>query len=158
MRNRRFRMIASNPLSQNSKDPGPGLEELQKLYDMRSHIPAKLHDLGWSSWFRINSRMVNRLQTNRIFLGGDSAHIHRKHAFHWQAGRFAFDHPSANGLVYWLYWRWKLCPTTHRISGKVADWTPPVVHFIIQLYNHHMTLQYVTCSWARVSLVGTSWS
>jgi 2-polyprenyl-6-methoxyphenol hydroxylase-like FAD-dependent oxidoreductase len=76
MGNRRFRMIASNPLSQNRKDPGPGLEDLQKLYDMRSHIPAKLHDLGWSSWFRITSHMVNRLQANRIFLGGDSAHIH----------------------------------------------------------------------------------
>jgi 2-polyprenyl-6-methoxyphenol hydroxylase-like FAD-dependent oxidoreductase len=76
MGNRRFRMIASNPLNQNSKDPGPGLEELQKLYDMRSHIPAKLHDLGWSSWFRINSRMVNQLQANHIFLGGDAAHIH----------------------------------------------------------------------------------
>jgi 2-polyprenyl-6-methoxyphenol hydroxylase-like FAD-dependent oxidoreductase len=76
MGNRRFRVIAGNPLSQNSKDPGPGLEELQKLYDMRSHIPAKLHDLGWSSWFRINSRMVNQLQANHIFLGGDSAHIH----------------------------------------------------------------------------------
>lgn len=64
MGNRRFRMIASNPLSQNSKDPGPELEELQKIYDMRSHISAKLHGLGWSSWFRINSRMVNQLQAN----------------------------------------------------------------------------------------------
>jgi len=34
MGNYRFRMFASNPLSQNSKDPGPGLEELQKIYDM----------------------------------------------------------------------------------------------------------------------------
>jgi 2-polyprenyl-6-methoxyphenol hydroxylase-like FAD-dependent oxidoreductase len=76
MGNRRFRMVASNPLSQNSKDPGPGLEELQKIYDMRSHIPAKFRDLGWSSWFHINSRMVNQLQANHIFLGGDSAHIH----------------------------------------------------------------------------------
>jgi 2-polyprenyl-6-methoxyphenol hydroxylase-like FAD-dependent oxidoreductase len=76
MGNRRFRIMASNPLSQNSKDPGPRLEELQKLYDMRSHVPAKLHDLGWTSWFRINSRMVNQLQANRIFLGGDTAHIH----------------------------------------------------------------------------------
>jgi 2-polyprenyl-6-methoxyphenol hydroxylase-like FAD-dependent oxidoreductase len=76
MGNRRFRMFASNPLSQNSKDPGPGLEELQKIYDMRSHIPAKLRDLDWSSWFRIDSRMVNQLEANHIFLGGDAAHIH----------------------------------------------------------------------------------
>jgi hypothetical protein len=76
MGNRRFRVVASNPLSQNSKDPGPGLEELQKIYDMRSHIPAKFRDLGWSSWFHINSRMVNQLEATRIFLGGDAAHIH----------------------------------------------------------------------------------
>jgi 2-polyprenyl-6-methoxyphenol hydroxylase-like FAD-dependent oxidoreductase len=76
MGNHSFRVVLSNPLSQNSKDPGPGLEELQKLYDMRSHIPAKLRDLGWSSWFHINSRMVDQFQTKRIFLGGDASHIH----------------------------------------------------------------------------------
>jgi 2-polyprenyl-6-methoxyphenol hydroxylase-like FAD-dependent oxidoreductase len=76
MGNRRFRVVASNPLSQDSKELGPGLEELQKIYDMRSHIPAKFRDLGWSSWFHINSRMVNELEANRIFLGGDAAHIH----------------------------------------------------------------------------------
>jgi 2-polyprenyl-6-methoxyphenol hydroxylase-like FAD-dependent oxidoreductase len=76
MGNRRFRVVASNPLSQDSKELGPGLEELQKIYDMRSHIPAKFRDLGWNSWFHINSRMVNELEANRIFLGGDAAHIH----------------------------------------------------------------------------------
>ena len=30
----------------------------------------------WSSWFRINSRMVSRLRVGRLLLGGDSAHIH----------------------------------------------------------------------------------
>jgi hypothetical protein len=42
MGKRRFRMIASNPLSRPSKDTEPALEELQKIYDMRSHIPARL--------------------------------------------------------------------------------------------------------------------
>jgi hypothetical protein len=32
--------------------------------------------MSWSSWFRINSRMVDRLRVGRVFLGGDSAHIH----------------------------------------------------------------------------------
>ena len=71
-----FRLIASNPLSKPSKDTEPSLEELQKMYDMRSHIPVKFHELTWSSWFRINSRMIDHLQQGRIFLGGDSAHIH----------------------------------------------------------------------------------
>jgi hypothetical protein len=32
--------------------------------------------MSWSSWFRINSRMVSRLKVGRLLLGGDSAHIH----------------------------------------------------------------------------------
>ncbi|MCW6507745.1 FAD-dependent monooxygenase [Lichenifustis flavocetrariae] len=71
-----FRLIASNPLSTPEKDPAPSLEEIQRIYDMRSHIPARFHDCVWSSWFRINSRMVSRVKAGRIFLGGDAAHIH----------------------------------------------------------------------------------
>ena len=72
----RFRLIASNPFSNPDKGTEPALEELQRIYDQRSHIPARFHDLTWSSWFRINSRMVNEMQKGMIFLGGDSAHIH----------------------------------------------------------------------------------
>jgi 2-polyprenyl-6-methoxyphenol hydroxylase-like FAD-dependent oxidoreductase len=76
MGERRFRLIASNPLSKPNKDTAPSIEELQQIYDQRSHIPARFHDMSWSSWFRINSRMVSRLHVGRVFLGGDSAHIH----------------------------------------------------------------------------------
>jgi 2-polyprenyl-6-methoxyphenol hydroxylase-like FAD-dependent oxidoreductase len=76
MGDRRFRVIASNPLSKPSKDTKPELDELQKIYDMRSEIPAQFRDLQWSSWFRINSRMTEQLQDGQAFLGGDSAHIH----------------------------------------------------------------------------------
>jgi 2-polyprenyl-6-methoxyphenol hydroxylase-like FAD-dependent oxidoreductase len=76
MGERRFRLIASNPLSKPNKDTAPLIEELQQIYDQRSHIPARFHDMSWSSWFRINSRMVSRLHVGRVFLGGDSAHIH----------------------------------------------------------------------------------
>ena len=72
----RFRLIASNPLSGPGKADAPSLEELQQIYDQRSHIPARFHDMSWSSWFRINSRMVDRLRVGRVFVGGDSAHIH----------------------------------------------------------------------------------
>ena len=71
-----FRLIASNPLSKPEKDTAPAVDEIQKIYDMRSHIPARFHDLVWSSWFRINSRMVSRLKIGRFFIGGDAAHIH----------------------------------------------------------------------------------
>ncbi|MFT4112777.1 FAD-dependent monooxygenase [Silvibacterium sp.] len=76
MGNARFRMIASHPLSEPNAQRPPSLDELQRIYDQRSHIPARLRDMSWSSWFRINSRMVNRLRVGRIFLGGDAAHIH----------------------------------------------------------------------------------
>ena len=39
-------------------------------------VPARFRDMSWSSWFRINSRMVVRLKVGRLLLGGDSAHIH----------------------------------------------------------------------------------
>ncbi len=76
MGKRRFRLMASNPLSQPSKDTAPALQELQAIYDQRSRIPARFRDMSWSSWFRINSRMVARLKVGRLLLGGDSAHIH----------------------------------------------------------------------------------
>jgi 2-polyprenyl-6-methoxyphenol hydroxylase-like FAD-dependent oxidoreductase len=76
MGRRRFRVMADNPISHQSDGTRPSLEEFQQIYDQRSHIPAKFRDMSWSSWFRINSRMVNRLQVGRVFLGGDSAHIH----------------------------------------------------------------------------------
>ena len=72
----RFRLIASNPFSKPDKNTEPSLEELQGIYDQRSHIPARFHDLTWSSWFRINSRMVSRLKIGRLLLGGDAAHVH----------------------------------------------------------------------------------
>ena len=76
MGKRHFRLIASNPLSAPSKDTEPSLDELQQIYNQRSHIPAALRDMVWSSWFRINSRMVSHLRLGRAFLGGDAAHIH----------------------------------------------------------------------------------
>src|SRR4029077_12775210 len=76
MGNRRFRLMASNPLSRPSKDTAPALAELQAIYEQRSQIPARFRDMSWSSWFRINSRMVSRLKVGRLLLGGDAAHIH----------------------------------------------------------------------------------
>ena len=76
MGNRRFRVMASNPLSHSSKDTGPALQELQAMYDQRSQIPVRFRDMSWSSWFRINSRMVGRLKVGRLLLCVDAAHIH----------------------------------------------------------------------------------
>ncbi|MEA2772853.1 MAG: hypothetical protein QOD93_5815, partial [Acetobacteraceae bacterium] len=44
----RFRLIASDPFSTPSKETEPALDELQRIYDQRSHIPARFHDMTWS--------------------------------------------------------------------------------------------------------------
>jgi hypothetical protein len=36
----------------------------------------RLFDLDWSSYFRVNSRMVENLRRGRVFVMGDAAHIH----------------------------------------------------------------------------------
>jgi 2-polyprenyl-6-methoxyphenol hydroxylase-like FAD-dependent oxidoreductase len=76
MQGGRFRLIASHPLSESKDGTEPTLEDIQAIYDQRSHIPGRFHDMVWSSYFRINSRMIHQLSKGRIFLGGDAAHIH----------------------------------------------------------------------------------
>jgi 2-polyprenyl-6-methoxyphenol hydroxylase-like FAD-dependent oxidoreductase len=71
-----FRLVAGNPPSDPPPSETPTLEELQAIYDQRSHIPVRLRQLTWSSIFQINSRMVDTLRSGRIFLAGDAAHIH----------------------------------------------------------------------------------
>lgn len=71
-----FRLVASHPLTDPAQSRAPDLNELQTIYDQRSHIPARLRHLTWSSFFHINSRMVEKLRVGRIFLAGDAAHIH----------------------------------------------------------------------------------
>jgi 2-polyprenyl-6-methoxyphenol hydroxylase-like FAD-dependent oxidoreductase len=71
-----FRLIAGNAHTDQPLSDPPTLEELQQIYDQRSHIPARLHQLTWSSTFRINSRMVDTMRIGRVFFAGDAAHIH----------------------------------------------------------------------------------
>jgi 3-(3-hydroxy-phenyl)propionate hydroxylase len=68
--------LEDEPATLENQQAAPTLEQLQALYDQRSHIPARLHQLTWSSYFHINSRMVKTLRVGRIFLAGDAAHIH----------------------------------------------------------------------------------
>jgi len=73
---RRFRIVASVAPSKASDGAPPTLECLQAIFDQRSPVPARLRDPTWSSWFRINSRMVGHFRVGRVLLGGDAAHIH----------------------------------------------------------------------------------
>ncbi|NPT36393.1 FAD-dependent monooxygenase [Paraburkholderia xenovorans] len=56
--------------------PPPSLEECKALIARRVRERVDVSDLAWSSYFHVNSRMVDRLRVGRIFLAGDAAHVH----------------------------------------------------------------------------------
>lgn len=72
----RYRLVADNAPEQFRTEKKPTLEEWQDIADRRSSVPMKLSDLGWTTYFRVNSRMVERLRRGRVFILGDAAHIH----------------------------------------------------------------------------------
>ncbi len=59
-----------------AEDGEPDLAELQRLFDERSPVPARLSNPQWLRYFRINHRQVSQYQVGRVFLAGDAAHIH----------------------------------------------------------------------------------
>ena len=72
----RFRMMATDPDRRLVGDSEPTVDQMQELYDRTVGVPARLHDVNWSSRFRINSRHVPTMRMGRVFFGGDAAHVH----------------------------------------------------------------------------------
>jgi 2-polyprenyl-6-methoxyphenol hydroxylase-like FAD-dependent oxidoreductase len=88
----RHRLIADHPVAAGtlpapavSAMPGaapsrpvspPSLAECKALIARRVRERVDVSDLAWSSYFHVNSRMVERLRVGRIFLAGDAAHVH----------------------------------------------------------------------------------
>ncbi|MFM0420199.1 FAD-dependent monooxygenase [Paraburkholderia aromaticivorans] len=56
--------------------PSPSLAACEALIARRVRERVDVSDLAWSSYFHVNSRMVDRLRVGRIFLAGDAAHVH----------------------------------------------------------------------------------
>jgi 2-polyprenyl-6-methoxyphenol hydroxylase-like FAD-dependent oxidoreductase len=56
--------------------PAPSLEQCKALIARRVQERVDVSDLAWSSYFHLNSRMVDKLRVGRIFLAGDAAHVH----------------------------------------------------------------------------------
>ncbi|MFT4069597.1 FAD-dependent monooxygenase [Paraburkholderia sp.] len=56
--------------------PPPSLEQCKALIARRVRERVDVSDLAWSSYFHVNSRMVDRLRVGRVFLAGDAAHVH----------------------------------------------------------------------------------
>ena len=72
----RFRLMATDPMGVVGDSGEPSVAQIQQLYDRVVHIPARLSSLNWSSRFRINSRHIRTLRSDRVFFGGDAAHVH----------------------------------------------------------------------------------
>ncbi|MBV8277758.1 MAG: FAD-dependent monooxygenase [Verrucomicrobia bacterium] len=74
--NGRHRLVADNPPEQFQSEKAPTLEEWQEVVNERASVPVLLTDPDWTSFFRVNSRMVKRLRKGRAFVLGDAAHVH----------------------------------------------------------------------------------
>src|SRR6201996_1036958 len=72
VRRSRRRGAAGQPLN----PPPPSLDQCKALIGRRVHERVDVSDLAWSSYFHVNSRMVERLRVGRIFFAGDAAHVH----------------------------------------------------------------------------------
>ncbi|TAM52893.1 MAG: FAD-binding monooxygenase [Paraburkholderia sp.] len=76
---RRLRDLPHRSERASSGDGGdhqPALDLCGAIAARRIGRPLRLSALGWSSYFHLNSRMVERLRTQRVFLAGDAAHVH----------------------------------------------------------------------------------
>ena len=70
-------MIA-NTLRESEGGPvgDPSLAEIQQIVQRRTNLDIGLTDPVWLSRFRIAHRKVPKFRIGRIFLAGDSAHVH----------------------------------------------------------------------------------
>ena len=56
----------------------PSLDDVQQLLDTRgpSGGVTRIHEVAWSSRFRVHHRLADRYRAGRILLAGDAAHVH----------------------------------------------------------------------------------
>ncbi|MBC7999928.1 MAG: FAD-dependent monooxygenase [Leptolyngbya sp.] len=72
---KRFRIIA-DLASDKVQGTAPTIEEMQTFAEQRGPKGIKLSNPRWLAWFKIHARSVSQYRVGRVFLGGDSAHIH----------------------------------------------------------------------------------
>nr|WP_294555527.1 FAD-dependent monooxygenase [uncultured Rhodopila sp.] len=70
----RFRVVATEANAPES----PGVADVQAILDRRGPLSAaaRVHDIVWSSRFRIHHGVAARFRAGRVFLAGDAAHVH----------------------------------------------------------------------------------
>ncbi len=73
----RYRIVADVAVAKGDGDRSkPTLEEVQAILDERGPGQIRASDPVWLSRFRINERKVENYRSGRVFLAGDSAHVH----------------------------------------------------------------------------------
>ena len=70
----RFRIVATD----DAAPEFPSKDYVQALLDARGPgvDPARVHDVAWSSRFRIHHRVASTPRKGRVLLCGDAAHVH----------------------------------------------------------------------------------
>lgn len=72
-----FQVQASHELDADGSPLEPTLERFKRTFDRVAGVPGvRLRNLTWRSSYRVNVRMTDRLRVGRVFLAGDSAHVH----------------------------------------------------------------------------------
>jgi len=72
-----WRLLAMQPAGHEVPgDDDPRLADLQALADAYTEGAVRLHDLVWSTYFRLHNRHATTYRAGRVFLAGDAAHIH----------------------------------------------------------------------------------
>ncbi|MFJ9789581.1 FAD-dependent oxidoreductase [Streptomyces globosus] len=69
---RRYRIVATVA----EAPPLPDLPFVRALLAERLRGEARVHDLVWSSRFRVHHRVADRYRAGRLLLAGDAAHVH----------------------------------------------------------------------------------
>lgn len=77
----RYRLVADRPPGGDAPPdartpPTPTLDECEAIVRARVGVSIAPSDLAWSAYFRLHSRMVDRLRHGRVFFAGDAAHVH----------------------------------------------------------------------------------
>ncbi len=71
----RFRLVGSVPEELEGKEEITA-RDVQSVLDNHSGLQASVTNVRWTSTYRIHRRMAERFRVGRVFLVGDSAHVH----------------------------------------------------------------------------------
>ncbi|TQF06673.1 FAD-binding protein [Kitasatospora acidiphila] len=69
-----YRVVAV--VDQARAQAAPDLETVRRLVEERAPGQAVVHEVRWSSRFRVHHRVADRYRAGRVFVIGDAAHVH----------------------------------------------------------------------------------